>query len=331
MNTVSDSTPTVNPVSASPATPANVDDKDANGETLPQAIVEKNDTLIGEIVGMIRDKYADEGKRNFAIGARILKHARWQKKGFPNFCKLDLDNLLSRIRDEVRVFVAISPKSIKTGEWLRCHVLKQAVSDTAGPDVAGSISFFEYRSTYGTALNFSASDLHGDLKPGWLDFYKGIAHRRSQTNGHVSSETFAKLFAEHGAKLAQAKLQAQNPEEAARKIATAEVKAKAAAKAKSVKDITASIDGGLSSGHVNADDALAILESVATHHGLPLPQAVGFDPATCTADDAKSAVAVMFAAGKYAEMVALRDELDRVIAKVDAMRAKSVSGKVAAA
>jgi hypothetical protein len=89
----------------------------------------------------------------------------------------------------VRIFVAISPKSIKLGEWVRVHVLRSLVAKAAGDDVAKAISFFEYRETYGEALSFSKSDLSAELKAGWLDLYKGVAADRA-TGKRVSSEAF---------------------------------------------------------------------------------------------------------------------------------------------
>ncbi|AGA26482.1 hypothetical protein [Singulisphaera acidiphila] len=316
MTTLHDTTSTVNSDTANTTLPIVAVQVDADTRS---TVHEK---AIAEIVGMIRAKYEDEGSRNFAIGQRAFEHAQWQRGNFPDYQGQDLDNLMNRLRDDVRIHVAISAKSIKVGEWLRCYVLRSLVS--SGTDAACLLSFFEYRSLYGKALTFSKKDVEGELNPGWLEFVREVVAIRAQ-GGRVSTEDFMARLANHEKAIADTRATTLDPVAAAAKVASEAIKAKTAAAAKSTKDITSSLSDGLSGGHVSADGALSILENVAKHHGIPLPSAMGFDPASCTVQDCELLASTMFASGKYAEMVALRDKLDKMVSAVDKARAAALA------
>jgi hypothetical protein len=291
----------------------------------PNDVKATHDAAVNDIVGMVRAKYEDEGDRNFAIGARTYEHLLWQKEKFPAFEGQDFDNLCNRVRDDVRIFVAISPKAIKLGEWVRCHVLRELVRTAAGDAVANAISFFEYRSSYGEALHFVKAELHGELKPGWLDFYKGVAADRA-TGKRVSSEDFMARHANVVKALKDAAV-AADPAAAAAKAASEALKAKARAVSKANEDVTSSVSDSLVNGYLTPEGVMSIVENVTRHHGLSLPTKFGFDPATCTVDDCRLLADTMFAAGKFVEIKALASVLSKMVATVE-KAAESQSAKI---
>jgi hypothetical protein len=293
----------------------------------PAKITSVHEAAVADIVGMIRATYQEEGDRNFAIGKRAFEHAQWQKGNFPGYKGSDFDNLMNRLRDEVRVFVAINPKSIKVGEWVRCHVLRSCVAAAAGADIAESLSFAEYRVIYGEALSFHKEDVFGELKPGWLDFVKAVAFDRAQPNGRVSTDEFLARFDAHKKCLEAAAAAKADPAAAAAKAASDAIKAKTRAVAKANEDITSAMSDALAAGHLTSDQILALLENVSKHHQVAMPSKVGFDPAGCTVADCDLLASTMFQAGKYAEMKHLRDKLDQMVAAVD--KAAKAARKVA--
>ena len=288
----------------------------------PASVSAAHEKAVAEIVGLVRAKYEDEGVRNFAIGKRAFEHATWQRGNFTDpitraskYEGLDFDNLMNRVRDDVRVWVAISPKSIKLGEWVRCYVLKAKVAEAIGADKANAVSFFEYRSSYSEALSFSKTELFGEIKPGWLDLYRGVAADRAKGQ-RVSSDDFMGRIAANVKRLAALAVTA-DPVAAAAKVVSDAVKAKTRAVSKSNEDITASVSDALVSGNVSPEGVLAIVESVAKAHDVVLPTRFGFDPSTATVAECKLLAETMYAAGRFEEIRSLAGVLNKMVATLD--------------
>ncbi|SIO37433.1 hypothetical protein SAMN05444166_4191 [Singulisphaera sp. GP187] len=296
----------------------------ADTNTSTNGIVSDNrasvhETAVAEIVEMITAKYTEEGARNFAIGKRAFEHAQWQKGSINDYGSGDFDKLMSRIRDEVRIYVSIKAESIRVSDWTRCHVLRELVRAEIA-DAADSLSMFEYLAIVGKALHFTSKDLEGSINEGWLDMIRGVAAERSQGT-RVTREDFTNRIQATVKRIADAKA-ALNPAKAALEAAATAVKKQARDAAKATEDITTSLSDGLAKGAVTPEAALSILENVAKAHGKPLPaNAVGFDPASCTLKDCELLALAMFSSGKYTEMVALRDKLDKMVSAIDKARA----------
>ncbi|AGA26480.1 hypothetical protein [Singulisphaera acidiphila] len=275
-----------------------------------------HEAAIAEIVGMIRAKYSEDGDRSFAIGKRAFEHAQWQKGNFPDYDPAHFDTLMRRIRDDVRLYVSIKAESIRVADWVRCHVLRE-LCRTVIADRADKLSMFEYRAIAGKALTFSTKDVEGCLNPGWLDMIRGIAADRA-TGGRVTREDFQSRVAATVKSIAES-MAADS--QAAAKAASDAIRAKKRAAAKARTALASLLSDGISGEHISADDVMSILESVAKQHGKPLPSGIGFDPAACDESDCDLLASTMFHAGKYAEMVRLRDRLDRMVSSVDEARA----------
>ena len=316
MATLHDTTSTVNGQDA-----ATADHKvtiDATFVDVAASVVSQHETVVSEIVGMIRDKFTEEAKRSFAIGERFYKHAVWQKNHFPGeYTNTDLTNLASRIRDEVRVHVAVKPESIRVADWARCFVLRTLVAKEAGDGVADSLSMYEYLAIVGKALHFNVRDLEGDLNPCWLDMIKGVAVDRA-ADKRVSTEQFFDRIKATVATAAAARVAKLDPAAAQAAAASSAVKADKAAKTKAEKSVLESIDNGIKAGAIRPETALEILESVAAFHGKPLvSNAIGFNPTTATIADCDTLAAAMFSAGKLVEMKHLAAKLAKGIAAME--------------
>ena len=277
-----------------------------------------HEQAIAEIVGMIRAKYTEDGERNFAIGKRAFEHAQWQKGNVASdYTNSDFDNLMTRIRDDVRYFVPIKAESIRIAVWVRCHVLRELVRQHAGNDVADSLTHHEYAALTGKALRFVPRDVEGTLVEGWLDTIKGIASDRSKGLA-VIREDFENRMVATTQRIEAARLASLSPEKQAAKLASDSVRASHSAIAKATKDITTSLDQGIATNVVSPESALSILEAVAKAHGKPLASnAIGFNPADCTIEDCNALALAMFANGKYHEMKALVAKLQAGLAKMD--------------
>lgn len=304
---------------------ANVTDT-LNVSALPTEKADFNKAAVADIVGLIREKYTEEGLRSFAIGKRFFEHAQWQKGNFSGVYQTgDFDSLARHVREEVRLYVPIKAESIRVADWARCHVLRELIAKEISAEHASMLTMFEYLAIVGKALKFTVADLEGDLNPCWLDMVKGVVADRAKENGRVTREDFENRIALTFKKAADAKLQAMDPAKAAAKIASDKVKASAASVAKSVKDITTAIDTGLASGAISPEGALAVLEGVAKHHGKPLVSAtIGLDPATATCKDWETAVDIAFTNGKIVEMKAAMAHLAKRIAQAE----KALTGGV---
>jgi hypothetical protein len=275
---------------------------------------------IVDIVGMIRAKYEDEGTRNFAIGKRAYEHAQWQRGNFAGYQPSDFDSLMKDIRNDVRVYVPIKSESIRVADWVYAHVLREEVSLAAGPDVAQSLTMFEYIRLIGKALSFNKKDVEGSLVEGWLDLIKGVAYDRSLPNGRVNAEDFTGRIDANVKRLADLAI-AKDPVAHAAKVAGDAAKAKIKAVNDANTAVASSVSDALAGQHLTTEGVMSIVENVAKHHGVPLPASYGFDPATCSIADCKVVAETMFRAGKFEEMKALMDALGKGLAIVDAKRA----------
>lgn len=282
-----------------------------------------HEAAITEIVGLIRSKFEDEGSRNFAIGKRAFEHAQWQRGSFPGYTGSDFDTLMNRIRDEVRLQVTIKATSIRVGDWVRAFVLKSLISTDFGSDIADKLTMYEYLIIMSKALAFNKKDVEGSLNEGWADFVKAIAFDRS--NGvRIGSEAFQERY-DASVNVIAAAMSSKDPVAAAAKLASEAIRAAAKAKSKANEDITTSIADALSGSHISAEGVLGILENVAKSLSIPLPSAIGFDPARCTVQDCDLLASTMFQAGKFAEMIHLRNKLDKMVSAVEKARAAALS------
>jgi len=275
----------------------------------------EHDAAVSEIVGMIRAKYEDQGERNLAIGKRAYEHAQWQRGNFPGYTAADFDTLMRRIREDVQAYVPIKAESIRVDDWVRCHVLRSLVADAIGEDAAKLVSFFEYRTLTGKALAFSKKDVEGSLNAGWLDMVRELVARRLTAGRNaVNTEAFKGMVEATVERLKALDESSADPMALAAKAARDAARAVARAKARAVEAITVSVSDALAGECLTAEGVLAIVEGVAKHYNVTLPAKFGFDPVTCTAADCHLLAASMLQAGKFAEMVRLRDRLDRLVA-----------------
>lgn len=288
----------------------------------PDAFVSRHETAVRDIVGLVLKKYEDEATRSFAIGKRFHKHATWQMTNFQGeYTNTDFNNLASRIRDLVRVHVAIKPESIRVADWARCHVLRELIRTDAGDDVADSLSMYEYLAIVGKAMKFDVKALEGSLNPAWLDMVKGVASTRA-TGGRVTVDKFHEIVKATVESAKSARAKSIDPVKAEAAEASAKVKADKAAKVKAETAVMSAIDEGLKSGTVSADTALGILEEVAKVHGKTLAVSTsGFDPATASVADCEAMMAVLWNMGKMAEIRAIVAKGQKAIAAFDKMAA----------
>ena len=292
-----------------------------------------NDTAVADIVGMCVAMYEDEGERSFAIGKRFFEHAQWQRGNFPGkYEQGDFVKAANRIRDEVRMLVQIKESSIQVASWARCYVLRECVRTNAGDDVADSLSLYEYICLIGKGLHFDVPNLTGEIKPGWLDMIKTVAHDRGQPDGRVTSEDFRNRIVATELSVAAAKMAALDPAVAAAKVASDAVKATAAKRAKAIKDVTDSINDNVACGAITTEGALAILEGVAVKHGKPLVAAsIGFDPVNATVTECETMIAAMFSAGRLIELRAIVAKASKAVATLEKAAGKASKPEKAAA
>jgi hypothetical protein len=293
-------------------------------QATPQDAADRTDfyeSAVAEIVGMICAKFRAEGRRSFAIGRRAYELAQWQRGNFPSFDVDDFNVLMRRIREGVRDHLPIKAESIRVAEWVRCHVLRELVRAVIA-DHADSLTMSEYQIIVGRALSFSTKDLEGDLNLGWLDMIRGVAYDRT-AGRRVSRADYESRVVATVRRIADSR-SALSPVARAAQVTSEAAKARKAARVKANEDITTSLSDGLSGGHITAVGVLSILETVAKSHGIPLPSAIGFDPARCTDADCDMLASTMFQARRYAEMVRLRDRLSKMVEAVDKARASAL-------
>jgi len=298
------------------ASPPIISPSDDTALTTANARAAYHNAAVAQIVSMIRDKYASDGERNLAIGQRAFEHAQWLRFNTPEYNSQDFDALMNRIRDDVRSFIPIKPSSIRIADWIRTYVLRMLVSEAKGEDLAGKLSFFEYRALSNKALSFSKNDVEGLLVEGWLDFIADVAVDRMRGK-HVSADEFIGGMRAHAQRIALGR--------ATRSAGSlpSESEAKRRAVAKAMKSLTTKLADTFSNGLLPIEAVLGIVENVARKHGVAVPTTLGFDPATCTDDDCDHLAATMFESGHYDEMVRLRDRLNHMVSSADKTRAAS--------
>jgi hypothetical protein len=292
-------------------------------ETISVAeLLARHETRVANIVSLIRDKFEDEGRRNFEIGRETLADCIEQALSVKDYSSTDFDALMHRIRDEVRMYVAINPKSIKVAEWLKCHVLRELVSTEIGVDLSHKLSCFEYGQLIGKMLVFDKSALEGTIRAGWLDLVRGIANDR--VSGRVTVEEFHARIKANEERLAELAAN-ENPALAAKQATVDKLAKTAKETAKSKADVTESIANALTKGHLDPAGVSTVLENVAKELTLPMPVTYGFDPAVCTKADIDVLVSVMFSNGRFAEMTYLRDQLDKRIRAAETARDAAIA------
>ena len=296
-----------------------VADNETNTAALADDVRALNDTAVADIVALIRAKYEDEALRSFAIGKRAFEHAQWQKKNFPGeYQKGDFTALMNRLRDDVRMMIYIKDGSIRVADWTRAYVLRELIRGEAGDTTADALSMFEYLAITPKALEFDTAALTGTIRPAWLDFARNVSAIRA-TGKRFSSKEFDAGIKETETRAKQMKTAALDPVAAAKQASREAIKKSTAKIANDTKKIANALNDALTEGTITPAGALGILEGIANSHGTPLEtNAVGFNPATATVEDANALVATMFAAGKVVEMRAMHAALSRHLAVIDA-------------
>ena len=268
---------------------------------------------------MIREKYEDEGTRNFAIGKRGFEHAQWQKGNFPGeYLNGDFDALMNEIRVDVRMWVPIKADSIRIAHWVRCHVLRELVRTEAGDAVADALTHREYMAIIGNALRFTVKDLGRYDQPPLARDDQGSRGRSGHRQGRAvkSSRICATTASWHVPK--RLKAVTLDPEKAATLAAGKAIKKESADKAKAIKQVTDSINDNVIAGNITPQGALAILEGIAKKHNTPLTTAaIGFDPATATAEECEAMIASMFGLGRIVELRAIVAKASRAVATLE--------------
>jgi hypothetical protein len=339
--------PTVDPAYAAKADEAKATEQDANNaaRAFSDAVKAYHDATVFKIVGMVKAKFEDEGDRNFAIGGETIGHGRWQKQNFPNANYDDYLSLVRGIRDDVRLYVAISADAIQLVQWAACYDLRKlfylaiesAMIETASAngepidhaaiqaeakDLAYGLSFFEYRSLYGKAYHLDKETLGGSIKAGWLDFMIELAKlRQHERNGlgeseiRLNSKGMLDLIKKHDASLKAEASKSATVKEKTEDSGKA-IKAKAASANRAKAKITSVISDAMGKGNIDASSVMAITETLAKAANLPLPTQFGFDPANMKKADCEQFVAVMASAGK---VKAMRYLAAKLLASADAI------------
>jgi hypothetical protein len=305
---------------------------DSTGTGIKIPVVDNAAYNLGEIkaiVDLIKAKFEDEGERNFAIGRRTYLHAQWQKGNFPGYLGSDFDSLCRTVREDVRMVVSIKPESIRVDDWVRTDRLRTLVIDAIGEDEAKQLSFYEYRTLTSKALAFDKKSLEFSINDGYMELVRKLSTDRSTGAVRKSSEDFASRIDGY-VKAVASDAALSDPAAAATAIAAKAIQERSKAVSKANSDITTGVSDALSKGFITADGVLGIVENVAKHLNIPLPTAIGFDPATCTVADCDLLASTMFAAGKFTEMVHLRDKLNKMVSAVEKARAAAESRTPAA-
>lgn len=277
---------------------------------------------IADIVGMIVAKYETEAERSFSIGKRAFEHAQWQKSNFPGYKGTDFDQLMKDIRQDVRLYVAIKPESIRVDDWVRCHVLRELVRESLPDGVAESFSLYEYLILCSKALTFDKKSVEGSLVEGWADLMIGV--HQDRLTERVSADEFQERVDANVKRLAAAKVVA-DPVKSAAEAAAKSINKKAEDFAKATTAVTTAVSHAIAKGDLDAGNIMGIVEAVAKDLKKPLPSQFGFDPASCTKEDCKVLASAMFAAGKYNEMKFLADRLGKMVAAMDKAREQAQS------
>lgn len=337
MNMLSDSTPTVNPLSADlaieilPVSACPVVDDALPDNAAPPEKVSALDSDLNYIVDLYVTYYGDESTRSFAIAKKVDARFHKMRKGFPGWSKVDFDHQCGVVRNGVRLRVSIKPESIRVADWLRAYTMRELARKDIG-DLADSLTMYEYLAITGKGLKYDPVALSGEIRPCYLDLIRDVAEERSGPIGRVSGDRFKEMVADTVARVAFVAQGKLSPEQIEAAESKAEATKASAAKAASVKKLTDTLNDGFAKDSLSPASAAEVIQAVCNSHGVTLPQMSspapivhGFDPATATVADCELLAGTMFATGRYDEMVALRDRLSRMIAAVDNARAKATA------
>jgi hypothetical protein len=300
----------INATENSNATDANVDDRSAQYKAGIKAIV-----------GLIREKYEDEATRSFRIGKEGLDLAIWQLHNTPNYEGSDFDTLCRNIQADVRLYVAINPKSIRVSDWIKAYAFRETVRTDIGDAVADNISLFEYLRMLGQAYTFNKKTVEGSIAKGWHGFVRTLGYDRS-TGKRVTSEAFLERLDKHVKQLEQDAKPKDKAKADALSVAQNILKKDADVK-KANTAITTSVVDAVKAGHLDIANIVGIVETVAKEFGKDMPSNFGFNPAECTVDDCNTLALAMYQAGKLYEMKRLADRLEKFIGKMEETRKAS--------
>lgn len=261
-------------------------------------LMETNDTLIQEVVALAVETLdpRDALKKYAKLGARVLKHAAWQKSKFPAWAKEDYVRLCDKIADQVKFSVAI--RDVRMDVYVRVHLFVEAVR----PFCEGieKLSYFQVANKFLPMLEFDAVDLTAEVKKGWFVFLKETLAQQIGPEP-LSIKALDAKIAEQKAELERERKAKLDPEKAAeqeRKAAESKARREREAAQSKVAD---AIDKALVDDHADPADVVQIVQKVLKDHKLEMPQ-VGIDPATCSKQDLKAFFSVMYLNGRAAEL-----------------------------
>ena len=260
-------------------------------------------------------KYAKLGGEAVKLAAKrkaSLKSGSWNgAKDLAKVCD-DLETL-------VKMRVAI--KDVRMMVYMKVCLWVTAVKVLV-PEVE-RLSYYQVVNKFLPTLEFDAEALTGEIRSGWIGWVTSTVTQQLGDEPMSMADLDAAIRGKN-AEITREKTAKRDPEKALeqeQKAAEAKVRSERKAGQSKISD---AIDKALVADHANAADVVDIVGKVLRDHKIEMPP-TGFNAATATPNDVKMLARQLMTAGKYMEMVVLRDTLDAMIKIVDNARATAQS------
>jgi hypothetical protein len=255
---------------------------------------------------------------HYLTGKDFVKHAKWEKKNFPEWNDKLYDKLIGRVETEILLISSVTSNDIRLKQDVRVYAFVECVK-VFSPGIENV--------PYGTIVNkllqkvtWSPIDLEGEVKQDWVGVLTEIGNRH--VNGKMRPHEIDELLTATQEQIDANKKKRSKPDDP-NAIARAENAKIVAKRQASVAKVGKAIAEAMTEGAIDGKDIADTVASVAKSFGVELPGKTalvptGFDPATATINDIRAMMAAMFHHGKEDEIRAIAAIASKMVASYDA-------------
>lgn len=265
-------------------------------------------------------------KKHAKLGGATIKLALKRKASFKAWERQDFEKVCDDLATLVKMRVPI--KDVRMSLFARIYLWVEAMKPLV-PNVE-KLSYFQVANKFVPTLQFDAVEMTGEIRKEWLTWVR-VTVERQLSDDPLSMKDLDQSIKDRKEEIERERLarSKRTPEEALEAELKAANRKKVQERQAAQTKVLDSITKALAEGHADPTDIADVFGKAVKDADVDMAKVVsklveaseqemprklvGFDPMACTVDDCKMLAKAMCAAGKLAEMKALRDTLDAMI------------------
>ncbi len=315
MSSVQNDTTTVKPASDEQAQGTSTDtlDNALSATADEQRVIDDYKAAEAEVVSLAVATLdpKDMLKKYAKLGAAVIKLAHKRKASFKAWERQDFDKVCDQVGELVRMRVAI--KDVRMSLFARVYLWVEAVKPLVSS--VEKLSYYQVANKFVPTLAFDAVEMTGEIRKEWLTWVRVTVERQLSDDPLTMKELDESIKARKDEIERERQARSKRtPEEVIEAEQRAANKKKIAERQAAQTKVANAVAEAVTDGKADVNDIVKIVKDVVEQAGIDMPsRLVGFDPVNCTIEDCRTLAKAMCAAGKLAEMKALRDTLDAMI------------------